>query len=155
MTMSVTLIAAVGPGGVIGDGERMPWHLPAESAHFKATTMGHTLLMGRRTFDSIGRVLPGRHTVVLTRDRTWRHAGVEVAHSFEEGLALAGPSEVFVAGGSQVYRAALPFADRLVISEVDVDVAGSVHFPPIDPAVWVAASRSPRAGFTVVEYVRR
>lgn len=153
--MTVTLIAAVGPGGVIGDGERLPWHLPAELAHFKATTLGHTLLMGRRTFDSVGRALPGRHTVVLTRDLGWRHADVEVAHSLEQGLALAGPSEVFVAGGAEVYRAALPFATRLVISHVDVDAVGSVHFPDIDPAVWTEASRHERDGFTVVEYLRR
>ncbi len=153
--MSVTLIAAVGPDLVIGDGAGMPWHVPSESAHFKATTMGHTLLMGRRTFDSIGRALPGRHTVVLTRDPTWRHADVEVAHSFEQGLALAGPAEVFVAGGAQVYAEAMPFADRLVVSYVDVDATGTVHFPPIDPSVWAEARRAPRQGFTVVEYLRR
>lgn len=152
--MSITLIAAVGPGGVIGDGEGMPWHLPAESAHFKATTMGHTLLMGRRTFESIGRALSGRHTVVLTHDPAWRHADVEVAHSFEQGLALAGPTEVFVAGGAEVYAVAMPFADRLVLSYVDVEATGSVRFPPIDPATWVETSRVPRDGFTVIEYSR-
>ncbi len=141
--MTVAMIAAVARNGVIGDGSGMPWHLPEDLAHFKRTTLGHTLLMGRRTFDSIGRALPGRRTVVLTRDRTWSHADVEVAHTFEEGLALAGPTEVWVAGGGEIYRLAMPYAVRLVITEIDQDAAGSVTFPPIDPRVWTETSRVP------------
>lgn len=153
--MTVAMIAAVARNGVIGDGSGMPWHLPEDLAFFKRTTMGHTLLMGRRTFDSIGRALPGRRTVVLTRDRSWRHADVEVAHTFEEGLALSGPTELWVAGGGEVYRLALPYAARLVVTEVDVDAEGSVTFPPIDPHVWVETSRDPHAGFAWVTYARR
>ncbi len=152
--MTVAMIAAVARNGVIGDGAGMPWHLPADLAFFKRTTMGHTLLMGRRTFDSIGRVLPGRRTVVLTRDRAWQHTDVEVAHSFEEGLALAGPTELWVAGGGEVYRLAMPFARRLVITEVDVDAVGSVTFPPIDSRMWTEESREPHEGFDWVTYVR-
>lgn len=154
--MTVAMIAAVARNGVIGDGSRMPWHLPEDLAHFKRTTMGHTLLMGRRTFDSIGRALPGRRTVVLTRDRTWSHADVEVAHTFEEGLALAGPTELWVAGGGEIYRLAMPYAARLVITEVDQDADGSVTFPPIDPRVWTETSRMPHpsAGFSFVTFLR-
>ena len=100
--MTVGMIAAVSRNGVIGDGVRMPWHLPEDLAHFKHTTMGHTLLMGRRTFDSIGRALPGRRSIVLTRNTRWSHADVEVAHTFAEGLALAGPTELWVVGGGEV-----------------------------------------------------
>ncbi|MGV1009472.1 MAG: dihydrofolate reductase [Dermatophilaceae bacterium] len=153
--MTITMIAAVARNGVIGDGERMPWHLPQDLAHFRATTMGHTLLMGRRTFAAIGRVLPGRRHIVLTRDRAWHHPGVEVAHSFEEGLALAGPTEVFVAGGGQVYQLGMPYAQRLVITHVDLDAQGSVTFPHIDPREWAETSRRPEEGFSIVVYDRR
>jgi dihydrofolate reductase len=129
------MIAAVSRNGVIGDGARMPWHLPEDLAHFKRTTMGHTLLMGRRTFDSIGRALPGRRTVVLTRNPAWSHADVEVAHSF-------------------VYRLAMPYAVRLVITEVDQDVEGSVTFPVIDPRTWTETSRASHDGFAFVGYSR-
>jgi dihydrofolate reductase len=111
--------------------------------------------MGRRTFEAIGRVLPGRRHIVLTRDRAWHHPGVEVAHSFDEGLTLAGPTEVFVAGGGQVYRLGMPYAQRLVITHVDVDAQGSVTFPPIDPREWAETSRQPGEGFSIVEYDRR
>ncbi len=153
--MTVAMIAAVARNGVIGDGAGMPWHLPEDLAFFKRTTMGHTLLMGRRTFDSIGRVLPGRRTVVLTRDRTWQHTDVEVAHSFEEGLALAGPTELWVAGGGEVYRLAMPFARRLVVTEVDLDAVGSVTFPAIDQRMWTEVSREPHDGFAWVTYTRQ
>lgn len=152
--MTVSMIAAVGRGGVIGDGVRMPWHLPAEMAHFKATTMGQTLIMGRRTFESIGRVLPGRRTVVLTRDAAWHHPGVQLAHSFPEALALAGPGPVWIAGGGEIYRAAMPYAARLVISEVDQTAAGSVTFPDIDEQLWRRSSRVEHDGFAVVTYER-
>ena len=102
----VTLIAAVARNRVIGNGPEIPWHLPEDFAYFKRTTMGHVLVMGRLTFDSIGRALPGRRTIVVTRNRFWRHPDVEVAHSFEEALALAGPAdEVFVCGGAQRFGA--------------------------------------------------
>ncbi len=153
--MVLTLIAAVARNGVIGDGQRMPWHLPEDLAHFKAATMGSTLLLGRRTFESLGRVLPGRRHVVLTRNPKWRHDGVEVAASFEEALALAGPGPVFVAGGGEVYRLAMPFAERLLITHVEGDAEGSVTFPAIDPAEWAPVSQRPGPGFAIVDYVRR
>ena len=105
----VTLIAAVARNGVIGSGPDIPWHLPEDFAFFKRTTMGHPMVMGRLTFEAIGRVLPGRRTIVVTRDPGWTRKGVEVAHSLEEALALAGAGdEVFVCGGGQVYAEAMP-----------------------------------------------
>ncbi|MGL4744908.1 MAG: dihydrofolate reductase [Dermatophilaceae bacterium] len=152
----VTLIAAVARNGVIGAGNAMPWHLPEDFAYFKRMTMGHPLLMGRRTFDSIGRVLPGRRTVVITRQPAWSHRGVETAHSVAEALTLAGPAgEVFVAGGGQVYAEAMPVAGRLLVTEVDLEPEGDVRFPEIDPAVWRETAREPRDGFAWVTYLRR
>ena len=106
--------------------------------------MGHAIVMGRRTFESIGRALPGRHTVVITRNTAWHHADVEVAHSLGEALMLAGSGEeVFVVGGGEVYREAMPMAHRLNITQVDLEPEGSVTFPAIDGAVWREISRRP------------
>lgn len=152
----ITLIAAVARNGVIGADNAMPWHLPEDFAFFKRTTMGHPMIMGRRTFESIGRVLPGRRTIVITRQPGWFHAGVETAHSFAEALALAGPAdEVFVCGGGAIYREAMPWAHRLLITEVDRSPAGDVLFPEIDASAWREVSREPRDGFTWMAYERR
>lgn len=141
----VTLIAAVARNGVIGADGDMPWRIPQDFAFFKRTTMGHPLVMGRATFDSIGRPLPGRRSIVITRSRTWRHEGVEVAHSVDDALAMAadgcGGEEIFVAGGGQIYRQALPHADRLLITEVDLEPAGQVTFPEIDLNRWRETAR--------------
>ncbi len=155
MTM-VTLIAAVGSNGVIGADGAMPWHLPEDFAFFKRTTMGHAMIMGRRTFDSIGRVLPGRRTIVITRELRWSHPGVETSHSLAGALALAGPAaEVFVCGGGQIYAEAMSMAHRLLMTEVDQAPTGDVTFPEIDPVVWQEMSREPRQGFSWVRYERR
>jgi dihydrofolate reductase len=152
---NVTLIAAVGRNGVIGADNDMPWHLPEDFAFFKRTTMGHPMVMGRRTFDSIGRVLPGRRTIVVTRQQDWSHPDVETAHSLSEALALAGPAtEVFVCGGGQVYAEAMPWAHRLLVTEVDQSPEGDVKFPPIDPAQWQETAREDREGFSWVTYER-
>ena len=152
---NVTLIAAVGRNGVIGADNDMPWHLPEDFAYFKRTTMGHPMVMGRKTFDSIGRVLPGRRTIVVTRQPDWSHPGVETAHSLADALALAGPAdEVFVCGGGQVYAEAMPFAQRLLITEVDQSPEGDVTFPEIDISQWREVGREPRDGFSWVVYER-
>lgn len=153
---NVTMIAAVGRNNVIGDGTSMPWHLPEDLRHFKATTLGHTMIMGRRTFESIGRALPGRRTIVITRQEDWRHPGVETAHSLADAFFLAGPGdEVFVAGGGEVYREAMPYAARLVITHVDQEPGGSVTFPQIDPDEWQETDREDGDGFSIVTYERR
>ncbi|HEY9496258.1 MAG TPA: dihydrofolate reductase [Intrasporangium sp.] len=152
---NVTMIAAVGRNGVIGDGSSMPWHISEDLKFFKRTTMGHPMIMGRRTFDSVG-VLPGRRTIVLTRQEDWRHPDVETAHSLAEALSLAGPAdEVFVVGGGEVYREAMPYAARLVITEVDQSPEGSVTFPDVDPTEWQETEREPHDGFAWVTYLRR
>ncbi|MEO5981280.1 MAG: dihydrofolate reductase [Pedococcus sp.] len=152
---NVTLIAAVGRNGVIGADNHMPWHLPEDYAFFKRSTMGHPMIMGRKTFDSIGRVLPGRRTIVVTSQAHWSHADVETAHSLSEALSLAGPvNEVFVCGGGQVYAEAMPWAHRLLITEVDQSPEGDVRFPAIDPAQWQETAREDREGFSWVTYER-
>ena len=154
MTM-VTMIAAVGRNGVIGDGSGMLWHLSEDLKFFKRTTMGHPIVMGRRTFEAMG-VLPGRRSIVVTRQPEWRHPGAETAHSLAEALALAGPAdEVFVVGGGELYREAMPFAERLLITEVDQSPDGTVTFPEIDLEQWQETAREPHEGFAWVTYLRR
>ncbi|GAA4404023.1 dihydrofolate reductase [Fodinibacter luteus] len=151
----ITIIAAVARNGVIGLDGTMPWHLPDELAHFKATTIGHPLVMGRATFESIGRVLPGRRTIVVTRDPAWHHPGVETAHSFSEALALAGPAdEVFVAGGAQVYAEAMPFAHRMLLTEVDAEPEGDTWFPVWPRDEWAEETREVHGGWSRVVYER-
>jgi dihydrofolate reductase len=137
------LIAAVARNGVIGHQGGIPWHLPEDFAHFKATTMGHTLLMGRATYDSIGRPLPGRNTIVLTRDPAWHADGVLVAHDLDSALVLAGdlPGDVYVAGGARVYAAALPLADEQVLTEVHRSPDGDTSYPSFDRGEWVEKRR--------------
>ena len=154
--MSVTLVAAVARNGVIGADGGLPWHLPDDLRRFKALTMGHTMIMGRRTFESIGRALPGRVSIVVTRDADWTAPGVTVAHSVDEALALAGPdTEVMVVGGGDVYRQTMDLADRLEITHVDADVVGDTRFPEIDPAVWHLAARQDSSGCHFAGYTRR
>jgi dihydrofolate reductase len=151
--MTVTLIAAVAENGVIGADGGIPWHLPEDFAHFKATTLGHTLVMGRTTYDSIGRPLPGRTTIVLTRDPDWHADGVLVADSLEEALAMA-EGDVYVAGGAAVYAAALSYADEQLLSEVEQSPPGDTFYPVYDREQWQEVGREPHEGFDVVRYRR-
>lgn len=139
----LTLVAAVADNGVVGDAGDIPWRIPADFAHFKALTLGHVLVMGRATYDSIGRPLPGRTTIVLTRDPQWQAPGVLVAGSLEEALDLAAdvPGEVFVAGGAAVYAQALDRADAQVLTEVHLSPAGDTHYPGFDRTRWVETRR--------------
>ena len=142
--------------GIIGKGGGLPWRLPEEMGHFKRTTMGHTLVMGRKTFESIGRPLPGRDTVVVSRTMAER-TGFRVCRSLEEGLAEAGcrETDVFVAGGAEVYRQAMPLVDRLLVSYVDGDYEGETVFPEIELETWRVVRRDGYRGFEVVEYRRK
>jgi dihydrofolate reductase len=151
--MTVTLIAAVARNGVIGADGDIPWKVPGEQRFFRGTTMGQTLLMGRATYDSIGRPLPGRTTIVLTRDPDWTADGVTVAHSLDEALALA-ETDVYVAGGAAVYEAALPYADTQLLSEIPLEPEGDTRYPAFDEAVWRVTDREPHDGFTVVRWDR-
>jgi dihydrofolate reductase len=153
----VVLIAAVAENGVIGDAGSIPWHLPDDFAHFKRTTLGNTLVMGRATYESIGKPLPGRTTVVLTRDPSWSAEGVQVASSFEEALELAAdlPGDVYVAGGAEIYALALPFADEQILTEVRLTPEGDTFYPAFDRDEWVEAERTSYEGFDVVRWLRR
>ena len=154
--MPVTLLAAVARNGVIGVDGGLPWHLPDELALFKELTLGHVLVMGRRTFESVGRPLPGRTTVVVTRRPDWEAEGVLRAGSVGEALALAREvdAEVFVVGGAQVYAAALPAADRLALTCVDADPEGDTRFPEIDWSQWREVGRRDGQGWTHVTFER-
>jgi dihydrofolate reductase len=152
--MTITVLAAVGANLVIGRAGEMPWHLPEDLAHFKAVTMGHTMVMGRKTYDSIGRALPGRRTIVITRQQGWHAPSVEVAHSLPEALALAGPADVFVIGGSEVYREAMPYADQMLLTEIKQAPEGDTFFPAFAPEDWRETAREPHAGYTFVTYER-
>ena len=152
--MTITVLGAVGANLVIGRDGDMPWHLPQDLAHFKATTMGHTMVMGRKTYDSIGRALPGRRTIVITRQAGWHAPSVEVAHSLPEALALAGPADVFVVGGSDVYRQALPFADQMLLTELEQSPEADAFFPTFTPDDWRETAREAHEGFAFVTYER-
>jgi len=131
----ITLVAAFDRHRVIGAGSRIPWHLPDDQRAFKRLTTGHCLVMGRKTFESIGRPLPDRTSIVLTRDPSWSREGVVVARDLEAALQAArarGETECFVVGGADVYAAALAVADRLVLTRVDAAAEGDVFFPEID-----------------------
>lgn len=146
----ITLVAAVDRHLAIGRDNAMPWRLPEDLAHFKAVTNGHPLVMGRATFESIGRPLPGRTSIVVTRDPGWTHDGVEVAHSIEDALTRAAQldGEAMVIGGGAVYAATIDRADRLEITHVDLTIdRPDTWFPPIDPAAWqVVAVRQGASG---------
>lgn len=151
--MSVILIAAVGTNGVIGRDNDLPWRIREDLQRFKQLTLGHTLVMGRKTYDSIGRPLPGRRTVVVTRQPGWSADGVDIAHSLEEALGYDGT--LYVAGGGDIYRQALPHADALELTEVDQSPEGDVTFPDLDLSTWTESTRDPRDGFSFVSYRRR
>jgi dihydrofolate reductase len=153
----VVLVAAVAANGVIGDRGTIPWRIPGEQAHFKAVTLGHTLVMGRATYDSIGRPLPGRTTVVLTRDPGWRAEGALVAASFADALRLADdlPGDVMVAGGAQVYAEALPVADLQVLTWVHLSPEGDTRYPAYDAAEWEETDREHHGTHDVVRLTRR
>jgi dihydrofolate reductase len=145
----LTLIVARARNGVIGRDNAMPWKIPGEQAFFKRVTMGHPIVMGRKTWESIGRPLPGRRSIVITRDRNFAAPGAEVAHSLDEALALVGDAdEAFVIGGAQIYAAALPHADRVIVTEIDADFTGDTTFPALAPDEWREVSREPMEGAT-------
>jgi dihydrofolate reductase len=146
----VVLVAAYADNGVIGADNDIPWRIPEDFAHFKATTLGHTLVMGRATYESIGRPLPGRITIVLTRHPDWSAEGALVAHSLEEALGLAAelPGDVMVAGGAKVYALAFPDATHQVLTEVHQSPAGDTFYPSWDEAEWTETARQERDGFT-------
>jgi dihydrofolate reductase len=162
--VKVALVAAVARGGVIGRDGTVPWRLPEDMARFREMTMGHPVVMGRRTWDSLPkrfRPLPGRRNVVVTRNASWSAGGAERAGSLAEALELvAGADRVSVIGGGEIYEAALPRADELVLTEVDLSVDGDTFFPDFDRFEFAEVEREPRVSeegirFAFVTYRRR
>lgn len=149
--MHVTLIAAMTRDRTIGAEGEMPWHLPGDLAHFQRETMGHALVVGRKTFEAMG-ALAGRTVIVLTRRSDYRPESAFVAHDLDEALALARRESreetVFVGGGAEVFEAALPRAERMVLTRIHADIAGDTRFPEVDPDDWrlVSSERHPAAG---------
>ncbi len=171
MTIEIVAIVAAGANGVIGRDGDLPWRIPSDLKHFKALTLGRPMIMGRRTWASIGKALPGRTTIVVTRDPDFRAEGAEVAASLEaaieRGRAIAerdGVDTVAIVGGGEIYAQALPVCDRVELTEVKFapDPAGAVAFPRLDPAAWVETARvagerglRDEADFDFVSLVRR
>jgi dihydrofolate reductase len=140
--MIVSLIAAVAENRIIGTGDELPWRLPADMKHFKDLTTGHTVILGRRTFETLRQPLPNRRNVVVTRDREYRRTGAEVVHSIEDALSNArADEEVFVAGGGEIYELALPYADRLYLTIVHAEFEGDTVFPHLNLEEWTLVEK--------------
>ena len=143
--MLLTAVVAATENNVIGRDNGMPWHLPADLQHFKAVTLGKPVLMGRRTFAAIGRPLPGRRNLVLSRDLGFAAAGVETFSTLEQALAAAGDvDELMIIGGQTVYELALPHVQRVHLTRLHMQVEGDAHFPDLPPEQWREVSRSAR-----------
>ena len=141
----VALIVAVARNGVIGAGNGLPWHLPDDLKHFRALTSGHTIVMGRKTWESIGRPLPNRQNIIVSHQPGLRVNGAAVAHSLDEALSMASlPDPVFVIGGEALFRVALPVAGVLYMTELERDFDGDARFPPFDRAEWREVTRETR-----------
>ncbi len=141
--MRRSIIVAMAANRVIGRDDQIPWRCSADLKRFKSLTMGHDLIMGRRTFESIGRPLPGRRTIVVSRRLPLGTPGVDVARTLSEAMALARGPEVFLAGGQEIYRAALEFAERIYLTRIEAEVDGNVHFPEFDEPAWTLALDEP------------
>ena len=165
----ILLVAAIAENGVIGRGNALPWRLKSDMQHFRALTMGKPVVMGRKTYASIGKPLAGRTTIVVSRDKAFAAPGVVVAPSFEAALTVArgdalrrNGDTIIVAGGAQIYALALPLASELAITYVHMRIEGDARFPAIDPNIWLETARSERepaagddAAFALVTYRRQ
>jgi dihydrofolate reductase len=125
----------------IGVDNKLPWHLPEDMAHFKRVTLGRPIVMGRKTFDSIGRALPGRRNIVVTRNAAWSHEGVEVALSLQQAIGMLGAESASIIGGAQVFGESMSIADQLIVTEIDHVFRCDTFFPPIAPGEWVETAR--------------
>jgi dihydrofolate reductase len=139
----LAMIAAMSKNRVIGDQGRLPWHEPEDQRFFRTTTLDHALIMGRKTFECLGRPLPRRRNIVITRQPAWAMAGVEVVATLAEAIALARTSDAmpFIGGGGEIYTLALPLATRIYLTVVDVEVIGDAYFPELAPASWRESER--------------
>lgn len=155
----ITIIVAVGKNNVIGKANSLPWYIPEDLKRFKALTLGHTVIMGRKTYESIlariHKPLPDRKNIVITRQSNFSvQDGGEVFSSLDEAIAAHAHEKIFIIGGAEIYNQAMSKVDRLLVTEVAGDHAGDVFFPKIDAAIWREVAREPHDGYTFVEYAR-
>ena len=161
MSHEIFLVVAIADNGVIGADGAMPWHIPADLRRFKALTMGKPIVMGRKTFESLPGILPGRRHIVLTHDRLWDEDGAEVVHSVEEALARANAPHVAIVGGAEIYGLFLPLADRIELTEIHSRPPGDTIIPAFDRSGWRETSRASHPaegrtpGFDFVTLVRK
>jgi dihydrofolate reductase len=141
MAKQLTLVVAMDAQRGIGVDNQLPWHLPEDLAHFKRVTLGGPIIMGRKTFDSIGRPLPRRRNIVVTRNAQWSHEGVEVAGSLEDAVLLAGDEPASIIGGAQIFHESMGIADRMIVTHIDGVYRCDTFFPEIDPAEWAETAR--------------
>lgn len=143
----LSIIVATDKNGLIGNGSQIPWHLPADFSYFKEKTLGHPVIMGRKTYDSIGRPLPGRENIIVTREDI-KIGGVKVAHSIDEAIEISkdlkGGDEIFIIGGAGIYSQTIELVDRIYITYVDGEFEGDIFFPKIDEDKWKEVSRTDR-----------
>lgn len=138
---SLTIIVATDKQGGIGIANKLPWHLPEDLAHFKRTTSGHAIIMGRKTFESIGRALPNRRNIVISRNPEWKHEGVTCVASLQAAQVLLGTEEAYIIGGAQIYQQALSLANKLIVTEIGKEFACDAFFPSIDRQEWLEMTR--------------
>jgi dihydrofolate reductase len=141
MAAHLTLVVAMDAQRGIGVDNQLPWHLPEDLAHFKRVTLGHPIIMGRKTFDSIGRPLPKRRNIVVTRNTGWRHEGVDAATSLQDAIALLGDEPASIIGGAQIFNESMALADRMIVTEIAHAFRCDTFFPAIDPAQWLETAR--------------
>lgn len=151
----ITMVVARADNGVIGRDGGLPWRLSEDLKHFKRVTMGSAMIMGRRTFESLPGLLPGRRHIVLTRDRAWRAEGAEIAHSTEEALALAGDERVSIIGGAEIFALFEPLAEAIELTEVRGAPDGDTFMPPFDTARWREAAREDHDGYSFVHLLKK
>lgn len=142
MKNNLSLIVAVAKNGVIGNNNTLPWHLPEDLKHFRALTTGHHIIMGRKTYESLGRLLPERTTVIVTRNKDYKVEGALIANSLQAAIAMCqDDDEAFLIGGAELYQDGLKFANKLYLTEIALAVAGDAFFPALDPGEWKETSR--------------
>ncbi len=161
MKKNISLIAALAKNKVIGLNNTLPWHLPEDLKHFRALTTGHHIIMGRKTYESLGRLLPGRTTVIVTRNVDYKLEGALIAHSLEAAIALCqADDEIFIIGGAELYQAGILLANQLYMTELALEVAGDAYFPAYDETLWQETSREVHTSaqgllFSYVSYCRK
>jgi dihydrofolate reductase len=157
----LSIIVAIAKNSVIGINNTLPWHLPEDLKRFRALTMGHHIIMGRKTYDSLGRLLPGRTTVIVTRNTDYKVAGALIAHSLQDAIALCkADDEAFLIGGAELYQEGLKLSNKLYITEIALEVEGDAYFPEYSPDEWLESAREAHVSeqglaFNYVTYLRK